>query len=98
MILEAPYPNRALASWTSPSISPPALRDPAERVKTYAEAVERLNDCEVARLMKRAAQAAGLRGDVPEKKRLALFSGHSLRAGLAGKAEVNERHAEAAGP
>ena len=54
----------------------------------------RLNDREVARLVKRAASAAGLRGDLPEGDRLALFSGHSLRAGLASSAEVDERHVQ----
>ncbi|MBJ2154066.1 tyrosine-type recombinase/integrase [Paracoccus sp. IB05] len=54
----------------------------------------RLNDREVARLVKRAAQAAGLRGNLPEKDRPALFSGHSLRAGLASSAEVDERHVQ----
>ncbi|WP_283179029.1 tyrosine-type recombinase/integrase [Gemmobacter sp. 24YEA27] len=54
----------------------------------------RLNDREIARLVKRAAQAAGLRGDRPEAERPALFSGHSLRAGLASSAEVDERHVQ----
>lgn len=54
----------------------------------------RLNDREVARLVKRAALAAGLRGDLPERDRPALFSGHSLRAGLASSAEVDERHVQ----
>ncbi|WP_112310398.1 tyrosine-type recombinase/integrase [Pseudogemmobacter bohemicus] len=54
----------------------------------------RLNDREVARLVKRAARAAGLRGDLPEGDRPALFSGHSLRAGLASSAEVDERHVQ----
>jgi integrase len=51
----------------------------------------RLNDREVARLVKRAALAAGLRGDLPESGRGALFAGHSLRAGLASSAEIDER-------
>ena len=54
----------------------------------------RLNDREVARLVKRAALQAGLRGDLPEKDRPALFAGHSLRAGLASSAEVDERHVQ----
>ena len=54
----------------------------------------RLNDREVARLVKRAATTAGLRGDLPEAERPALFSGHSLRAGLASSAEVDERHVQ----
>ena len=35
---------------------------------------------------------AGIRSDLPEKERLALFSGHSLRAGLASSADVDERY------
>ena len=54
----------------------------------------RLNDREVARLVKRAATAAGLRGDLPEADRPALFAGHSLRAGLASSAEIDERHVQ----
>ena len=54
----------------------------------------RLNDREVARLIKRCVLEAGLRGDLPEPERLALFSGHSLRAGLASSAEVDERYVQ----
>jgi len=54
----------------------------------------RLNDKHVARLIKRAVLDAGIRSDLPEKERLALFSGHSLRAGLASSAEVDERHVQ----
>jgi integrase len=55
---------------------------------------ERLNDQEVARLVKRAALAAGVRGDLSESERGQKFSGHSLRAGLASSAEVDERYAQ----
>ena len=54
----------------------------------------RLNDKHVARLIKRTVLDAGIRADLPEKERLALFSGHSLRAGLASSAEVDERHVQ----
>ncbi|WP_369808856.1 tyrosine-type recombinase/integrase [Phaeobacter sp. S60] len=54
----------------------------------------RLNDKHVARLIKRAVLDAGIRSDLPEKDRLALFSGHSLRAGLASSAEVDERYVQ----
>ncbi len=53
---------------------------------------ERLNDQEVARLVKRTVVAAGVRGDLSAGERLAKFSGHSLRAGLASSAETDERH------
>jgi integrase len=55
---------------------------------------ERLNDQEVARLVKRTALAAGVRGDLSERDRKKLFAGHSLRAGLASSAEVDERHVQ----
>jgi len=55
---------------------------------------DRLNDKAVARLVKSAALAAGLHGDLGEEERAAKFSGHSLRAGLASSAEVDERHVQ----
>lgn len=53
------------------------------RVNGQGKAVgaERLNDQEVVRLVKRAALAAGVRGDLGESGQ--KVSGHSLRAGLA---------------
>lgn len=66
------------------------------RVTGQGKAVgaERLNDQEVARLVKRAALAAGVRGDLSEGERGTKFSGHSLRAGLASSAEVDERYVQ----
>jgi integrase len=66
------------------------------RVNGQGKAVgaERLNPQEVARLVKRAALAAGVRGDLSEGDRTAKFSGHSLRAGLASSAEVDERYVQ----
>ncbi|WP_117196099.1 site-specific integrase, partial [Rhizobium terrae] len=66
------------------------------RVTGQGKAVgsERLNDKEVARLVKRAAMAAGVRGDLSEADRASKFSGHSLRAGLASSAEVDERYVQ----
>ena len=61
---------------------PPALRDLAERARGYVEAASSANT--------RKAYAA----DLPEKDRPPLFSGHSLRAGLASSAEVDERHVQ----
>lgn len=43
-------------------------------------------------MSKRTVLDAGIRSEMPEKDRLALFSGHSLRAGLASAAEVDERY------
>jgi len=66
------------------------------RVTGQGKAVgaDRLNDQEVARLVKRTAMAAGVRGDLPEGERGKLFAGHSLRAGLASSAEVDERYVQ----
>ncbi len=55
---------------------------------------DRLNDREVARLVKSTALAAGVRGDLSEGERGTKFSGHSLRAGLASSAEVDERYVQ----
>jgi integrase len=54
----------------------------------------RLSPQHMALLVKRTVEKAGIRGDLPERARLALFSGHSLRAGLASHAEVDERHVQ----
>ncbi|TMV07490.1 tyrosine-type recombinase/integrase [Arenibacterium halophilum] len=54
----------------------------------------RLNDKHVARLIKRTVLDAGVRSELPEKERLALFSGHSLRAGLSSSADVDERYVQ----
>jgi integrase len=54
----------------------------------------RLNDKHIARLIKQTVRDAGIRSELPEKDRLALFSGHSLRAGLASSAEVDERYVQ----
>ena len=54
----------------------------------------RLTDQQVARLVKRTALAAGVRGDLSEGEREEKFAGHSLRAGLASSAEVDERYVQ----
>ncbi|HIP23277.1 MAG TPA: integrase [Rhodobacteraceae bacterium] len=53
---------------------------------------DRLSDKHVARLIKKTVLAAGIRADLPVNERLKLFSGHSLRAGLATSANVDERY------
>lgn len=53
---------------------------------------EQLNGQGVVRLVKRAALAAGARGDSSDAGAGQTFSGHSLRAGLASSAEVGERY------
>lgn len=52
------------------------------------------HDQEVARLVKRTALAAGVRGDLSEGEHGTNFSGHSLRADLASSAEVDERYVQ----
>lgn len=44
----------------------------------------RLSDKHVVRLIKRTVRDAGIRSDLPEAERLALFSGHSFRVGASG--------------
>jgi len=53
---------------------------------------DRLSNKHVARLIKKTVLAAGIRADLPVAERLKLFSGHSLRAGLATSANVDERY------
>ena len=53
-------------------------------------ASDRLSDKHVARLVQKTAMAAGVRGDLPEGARRLAFAGHSLRAGLATAADVEE--------
>ena len=53
---------------------------------------ERLTDKHVVRLVKTCALAAGLRGDLTEGERRLAFGGHSLRAGLASSAQIEEAH------
>ena len=55
---------------------------------------ERLNDKHVARLIKKTMLEVGLRPDLPDAERVKLFSGHSLRSGLASYAEVDERYVQ----
>ena len=54
----------------------------------------RLSDKHVARLVKRCVLEAGIRPDLPDAERVKLFSGHSLRAGLASGVEVDERYVQ----
>ncbi|PPD41770.1 MAG: integrase [Methylocystis sp.] len=55
---------------------------------------ERLTDKHVARLVQKTALAAGIRGDLTEGERRLAFSGHSLRAGLASSAQIEEAHVQ----
>jgi len=55
---------------------------------------DRLSDKHVARLIKRCVEDAGLRPELSKVERLRLYSGHSLRAGLASSAEVDERYVQ----
>jgi integrase len=55
---------------------------------------KRLTDKHVVRLVKTCALAAGLRGDLTEGERRLAFGGHSLRAGLASSAQIEEAHVQ----
>ncbi|MBG0792608.1 tyrosine-type recombinase/integrase [Methylocystis sp. H62] len=58
--------------------------------KNGGVAAERLTDKHVARLVQKTALAAGIRGDLTEGERRLAFGGHSLRAGLASSAQIEE--------
>jgi integrase len=55
---------------------------------------ERLTDKHVARLVQKTAMKAGIRGDLSEGERKRAFGGHSLRAGLASSAQIEEAHVQ----
>ncbi|MBM3563486.1 MAG: integrase [Alphaproteobacteria bacterium] len=55
---------------------------------------DRLTDKHVARLVQKTALAAGIRGDLTEGERRLAFAGHSLRAGLASSAQIEEAHVQ----
>lgn len=55
---------------------------------------ERLSDKHFARLIRQTVEAAGLRPELSKAERLNLYSGHSLRAGLASSAEIDERYVQ----
>ena len=55
---------------------------------------DRLSDKHVARLIKRCVMESGIGPDVSDGERVLCFSGHSLRAGLASSAEVEERYVQ----
>ena len=62
--------------------------------KNGGVAPERLTDKHVARLVQKTALAAGIRGDLTEGERRRAFGGHSLRAGLASSAQIEEAHVQ----
>ena len=55
---------------------------------------DRLSDKHVAWLVKRCVKETGIGPDLAEGKRILCFSGHSLRAGFATSAEVDERYVQ----
>jgi integrase len=62
--------------------------------KNGGVSAERLSDKHVARLVQKCALAAGIRGDLTEGERRLAFGGHSLRAGLASSAQIEEAHVQ----
>lgn len=55
---------------------------------------DRLSDKHVSRLIKRLVLESGIGPDLPDDERVRKFSGHSLRAGLASGADVDERYVQ----
>ena len=89
---EQTCPVHALDQWlhfAKISFGPLFVRSSRDVLRTLDA---RLSDKHVARLIKQTVLNAGIRSDLPEKERLALFSGHSLRAGLASSADVDGRY------
>ena len=64
---------------------------PVRRDNSEVQA-NRLNDKHVARLVKKTMLEAGLRPDLSDAEKVKLFSGHSLRSGLASYAQADERY------
>jgi integrase len=62
--------------------------------KNGGVSAERVSDKHVARLVQKTAMKAGIRGDLPEGERKKAFGGHSLRAGLASSAQIEEAHVQ----
>lgn len=91
---QATCPVHALEQWLNYSkiVHGPIFRAVSRNNTTVR--TERLSDKHVARLIKRCVLKAGIRSDLPDKERLKLFSGHSLRAGLASSAQVDERYVQ----
>lgn len=96
---DATCPVAAIETWISFAriAHGPLFRRVTGQGKTVGP--DRLNDREVARLVKRTVIAAGIGGDLGrgnpgEIERAFRFSGHSLRAGLASSADVDERHVQ----
>lgn len=90
----ATCPLHALEQWFYYSkISHGPIFRPVTRDHSSITA-DRISDKHVARLIKKCVLEAGIRTDLPEKERLALYSGHSLRSGLASYAEVDERYVQ----
>ncbi len=89
---EATCPVAALELWLSfARISHGPL---FRRIAGAKVAADRLTDKHVARLVQKTALEAGVRGDLSEGERKRKFAGHSLRAGLASSAEVDERYVQ----
>ena len=89
---DATCPVAALETWLK--FARISIGPVFRRVISAKVGAERLTDRHVARLVKHAALAAGVRGDLTEGEREKKFSGHSLRAGLASSAEVDERYVQ----
>ena len=87
-------PIKALEQWLHYSkiahgpVFRPVTRDNAKVTS------DRLSDKHVARLIKRLVLESGIGPDLPDDERVRKYSGHSLRAGLASGADVDERYVQ----
>jgi integrase len=91
---EATCPAVALQTW--PNVARIGHGPLFRRVTGKGKDVgpDRLTDQQVARVVKRASVAPGVRADLPEGERAEKFARHSLCAGLASSAEVDERYVQ----
>jgi len=89
---QATCPVHALEQWLhyAKIVHGPIFR-PVKR-DLSGVAANRLSDKHVARLIKKAAYEAAIRPELSNKELMQAFSGHSLRAGLASSAEIDERY------
>ena len=85
-------PVKALEQWLhySKIVHGPVFR-PVTRDNAKVTS-DRLSDKHVARLIKRLVLESCIGPDLPDDERVRKYSGHSLRAGLASGADVDERY------
>ena len=87
-------PVKALEQWLhySKIVHGPVFR-PVTRDNAKVTS-DRLSDKHVSRLIKKLVLESGIGPDLPDEERVRKYSGHSLRAGLASGADVDERYVQ----